>query len=143
MVVSHRESTISSNIRAIIEQLNLNPVERRRLIESRANEVDRIKFKQHRRDDDHQREIGNNNVTSKPIVTIGVYGLKRNTSNENDKKITIINAKRTIEQKQQQILMQKIRNEDKILVVKKIEPRIRQRVPTSLEISQVLEVKYL
>lgn len=33
MVVSRREGSISSNIRAIIEQLNLNPVERRRLID--------------------------------------------------------------------------------------------------------------
>lgn len=36
MVVSRREGSISSNIRAIIEQLNLNPVERRRLIDRKS-----------------------------------------------------------------------------------------------------------
>lgn len=36
--MSHREPSISSNIRAIIEQLNLNPVERRRLINKTRQE---------------------------------------------------------------------------------------------------------
>ncbi|XP_076760475.1 uncharacterized protein LOC143429010 isoform X1 [Xylocopa sonorina] len=43
MVVSHRESSISSNIRAIIEQLNLNPVERRRLIDRTKQDSARCK----------------------------------------------------------------------------------------------------
>lgn len=54
MVVSHRESNISTNIRAIIEQLNLNPVERRRLID--RNEENR--------------------KSSPPKISIGVYGSK-------------------------------------------------------------------
>ncbi|XP_051161580.1 dentin sialophosphoprotein-like isoform X2 [Leptopilina boulardi] len=54
MVVSHRESNISTNIRAIIEQLNLNPVERRRLIN--RNEENR--------------------KSSPPKISIGVYGSK-------------------------------------------------------------------
>ncbi|XP_011880040.1 PREDICTED: WEB family protein At5g16730, chloroplastic-like isoform X7 [Vollenhovia emeryi] len=67
MVVSHRESSISSNIRAIIEQLNLNPVERRRLI-------------------DKTRQGGNERCKSFPAgivvesqapkISIGVYGCK-------------------------------------------------------------------
>lgn len=67
MVVSHRESSISSNIRAIIEQLNLNPVERRRLI-------------------DKTRQGGNVRCKSfpegivvesqAPKISIGVYGCK-------------------------------------------------------------------
>lgn len=66
MVVSHRESSISSNIRAIIEQLNLNPVERRRLI-------------------DRTRQGGNARCRSfpdgivesqAPKISIGVYGCK-------------------------------------------------------------------
>lgn len=67
MVVSHRESSISSNIRAIIEQLNLNPVERRRLI-------------------DKTRQNGNTRCKSfpdgivvesqAPKISIGVYGCK-------------------------------------------------------------------
>jgi len=67
MVVSHRESSISSNIRAIIEQLNLNPVERRRLI-------------------DKTRQDGNARCKSfpdgivvesqAPKISIGVYGCK-------------------------------------------------------------------
>lgn len=67
MVVSHRESSISSNIRAIIEQLNLNPVERRRLI-------------------DKTRQSGNARCKSfpdgivvesqAPKISIGVYGCK-------------------------------------------------------------------
>ena len=65
MVVSHRETTISSNIRAIIEQLNLNPVERRRLID-RNRENARISA-----------------VDSSTKITIGVYGC-----NERNDRIT-------------------------------------------------------
>uniref|UniRef100_A0A0C9RZX4 HI_1514_0 protein n=1 Tax=Fopius arisanus TaxID=64838 RepID=A0A0C9RZX4_9HYME len=58
MVVSHRETSISSNIRAIIEQLNLNPVERRRLIDRTCdNEAIRA-------------------VSSPAKITIGVYGCR-------------------------------------------------------------------
>ncbi|XP_063987713.1 uncharacterized protein LOC135167919 isoform X4 [Diachasmimorpha longicaudata] len=56
MVVSHRETSISSNIRAIIEQLNLNPVERRRLIDRNCDNG-RIRP-----------------VSSPAKITIGVYG---------------------------------------------------------------------
>ncbi|XP_012217961.1 uro-adherence factor A-like isoform X4 [Linepithema humile] len=66
MVVSHRESSISSNIRAIIEQLNLNPVERRRLIDkSRQDGKPRCK------------SYPDGLVESQaPKITIGVYGCK-------------------------------------------------------------------
>lgn len=66
MMVVSRETTISSNIRAIIEQLNLNPVERRRLIDYRGQEsvkslpVPAVVVAQPR-----------------PRVTIGVYGCKQ------------------------------------------------------------------
>ncbi|KAK2581944.1 hypothetical protein KPH14_002392 [Odynerus spinipes] len=63
MVVSHRESSISSNIRAIIEQLNLNPVERRRLIDRTKDETVRCKSFQ-------------GVQPSVPKITIGVYGCK-------------------------------------------------------------------
>lgn len=39
MVVSHRQVSISSNIRAIIEQLNLNPVERLHLVNEKQQRV--------------------------------------------------------------------------------------------------------
>ncbi|XP_066583583.1 dentin sialophosphoprotein-like isoform X8 [Prorops nasuta] len=57
MVVTHRETSISSNIRAIIEQLKLNPVERRRLIDKNKQET-------------------NARCTSFPSakISIGVYG---------------------------------------------------------------------
>ncbi|KAI4477549.1 hypothetical protein M0804_012666 [Polistes exclamans] len=63
MVVSHRESSISSNIRAIIEQLNLNPIERRRLIDRTKEETVR-------------RQNYQGIQTSVPKITIGVYGCK-------------------------------------------------------------------
>lgn len=61
MVVSRREGSISSNIRAIIEQLNLNPVERRRLI-------DRTK-----QDAGAPRCMG---MEPAARISIGVYGCK-------------------------------------------------------------------
>ncbi|XP_074110628.1 uncharacterized protein LOC141534897 isoform X4 [Cotesia typhae] len=61
MVVS-RETSISTNIRVIIEQLNLNPVERRRLID-RTRETVRIRP-----------------VSSPANITIGVYGCNDKTS---------------------------------------------------------------
>ncbi|XP_011637330.1 nucleolar and coiled-body phosphoprotein 1-like isoform X7 [Pogonomyrmex barbatus] len=88
MVVSHRESSISSNIRAIIEQLNLNPVERRRLI-------------------DKTRQGSNARCKSfpdgivepqAPKITIGVYGCKdRSTEFEIPSPISKIAASRKIE----------------------------------------------
>ncbi|XP_076176818.1 uncharacterized protein LOC143151506 isoform X6 [Ptiloglossa arizonensis] len=62
MVVSHREGSISSNIRAIIKQLNLNPVERRRLI-------DRTK-------QDNSRCKSFPSVQTAAKISIGVYGCK-------------------------------------------------------------------
>ncbi|KAI4503074.1 hypothetical protein M0802_002118 [Mischocyttarus mexicanus] len=64
MVVSHRESSISSNIRAIIEQLNLNPIERRRLIDLRTKE------------ETVRCENYQGIQSSVPKITIGVYGCK-------------------------------------------------------------------
>lgn len=69
MVVSHRESSISSNIRAIIEQLNLNPVERRRLIE-RHDEIDNCRI------------LVNPDKTAR--VSIGVYGIRNVVSTNNN-----------------------------------------------------------
>lgn len=66
MVVSHRESSISSNIRAIIEQLNLNPVERRRLIDKTRQGSARCK----------SYPDGIVVAESPPKITIGVYGCK-------------------------------------------------------------------
>lgn len=76
-----RETAISTNIRAIIEQLNLNPIERRRLI-------------------DHTRETTKIRPTSLPAkITIGVYGCRDKNidlkqkilleNNENKKKSNI------------------------------------------------------
>ncbi|XP_076619366.1 uncharacterized protein LOC143340872 isoform X3 [Colletes latitarsis] len=62
MVVSHREGSISSNIRAIIEQLNLNPVERRRLIDRTKQDTTRCK------------SFPSVQTTAK--ISIGVYGCK-------------------------------------------------------------------
>lgn len=71
MVVSHRESSISSNIRAIIEQLNLNPVERRRLIDKT-------------RQSDNQRcknfPDGIVVESQAPKISIGVYGCKNRSA---------------------------------------------------------------
>lgn len=66
MVVSHREPSISSNIRAIIEQLNLNPVERRRLIDKTRQETTRCK----------SYPGGIVVAESPPKISIGVYGCK-------------------------------------------------------------------
>nr|XP_034188994.1 myosin-3-like isoform X3 [Osmia lignaria] len=68
MVVSHREGSISSNIRAIIEQLNLNPVERRRLI-------DRTK-----QDNTRCKSFPGVQPTAK--ISIGVYGCKEKVDYE-------------------------------------------------------------
>ena len=60
--MSRREGSISSNIRAIIEQLNLNPVERRQLIDRTKQNNGRCKpFP---------------NVQSGAKISIGVYGCK-------------------------------------------------------------------
>lgn len=68
MVVSHREPSISSNIRAIIEQLNLNPVERRRLID-RTREESKARCKS------YPDGIPGFPVDSQsPRISIGVYG---------------------------------------------------------------------
>ncbi|EZA49927.1 uncharacterized protein DDB_G0284459 isoform X3 [Ooceraea biroi] len=68
MVVSHREPSISSNIRAIIEQLNLNPVERRRLI-------DRTRQEGKARCKSYPDGIPGFPVDSQsPRISIGVYG---------------------------------------------------------------------
>lgn len=66
MVVSHRESNISSNIRAIIEQLNLNPVERRRLI-------DKTRQSSNARCKSFPEGIVESQA---PKISIGVYGCK-------------------------------------------------------------------
>lgn len=68
MVVSHREPNISSNIRAIIEQLNLNPVERRRLIDKTRQESNA-----------RCKSFPDDIVTVEsqaPKISIGVYGCK-------------------------------------------------------------------
>ena len=110
MVVSHRDSVISTNIRAIIEQLNLNPVERRRLIE-------------------RQDDIDNCNkileTSTKARVSIGVYGLKNKKINQDDKNIIINNNNNN-------------NNERKNHPIRRINPRPRQRVPaTGLQVDQV------
>ncbi|XP_008556707.1 dentin sialophosphoprotein isoform X2 [Microplitis demolitor] len=74
MVVS-RETNISTNIRAIIEQLNLNPVERRRLID-RTRENVRIRP-----------------VSSPANITIGVYGC----NDKNDRNKIGTRTKSTVE----------------------------------------------
>ncbi|XP_071641471.1 uncharacterized protein [Temnothorax longispinosus] len=68
MVVSHRESSISSNIRAIIEQLNLNPVERRRLIDKTR----------HQGGNERCKSFPDGIVVESqaPKISIGVYGCK-------------------------------------------------------------------
>lgn len=67
MVMSHRESSISSNIRAIIEQLNLNPVERRQLINKTRQEGNaRCK----------SFPDGIMMESQAPKISIGVYGCK-------------------------------------------------------------------
>ncbi|XP_029155848.1 uncharacterized protein LOC114928727 isoform X4 [Nylanderia fulva] len=67
MVMSHREPNISSNIRAIIEQLNLNPVERRRLINKTRQEGNaRCK----------SFPDGIMMESQAPKISIGVYGCK-------------------------------------------------------------------
>nr|XP_031834092.1 uncharacterized protein LOC116427646 [Nomia melanderi] len=68
MVVSHREGSISSNIRAIIEQLNLNPVERRRLIDRTKQDAPRCK------------SFPSVQTTAK--ISIGVYGCKEKVEYE-------------------------------------------------------------
>ncbi|XP_054000062.1 nucleolar and coiled-body phosphoprotein 1-like isoform X6 [Hylaeus anthracinus] len=68
MVVSHREGSISSNIRAIIEQLNLNPVERRRLIDRTKQDSARCK------------SFSSVQTTAK--ISIGVYGCKEKVEYE-------------------------------------------------------------
>nr|XP_033187648.1 uncharacterized protein LOC117155601 isoform X10 [Bombus vancouverensis nearcticus] len=68
MVVSHREGSISSNIRAIIEQLNLNPVETRRLIDRTKQDGARCK--------------GYQGVQPTAKISIGVYGCKEKVEYE-------------------------------------------------------------
>ncbi|XP_012532316.2 uncharacterized protein LOC105834408 isoform X5 [Monomorium pharaonis] len=68
MVVSHRESSISSNIRAIIEQLNLNPVERRRLIDKTRQGGNPARCKSF--------PDGIVVESQAPKISIGVYGCK-------------------------------------------------------------------
>ncbi|XP_076276060.1 uncharacterized protein LOC143206990 isoform X6 [Lasioglossum baleicum] len=68
MVVSHREGSISSNIRAIIEQLNLNPVERRRLIDRTKQDTSRCKSFP--------------SVQTGAKISIGVYGCKEKVEYE-------------------------------------------------------------
>lgn len=63
MVVSHREGSISSNIRAIIEQLKLNPVERGRLLIDRAKQ-------------DSSRCKSFQGVQPTAKISIGVYGCR-------------------------------------------------------------------
>ena len=79
MVVSHRESSISSNIRAIIEQLNLNPVEREHLQRCNAS------IKQLPRKPPpptmKRPNVNNPDPIVRPKVTIGVYGLKNEDNN--------------------------------------------------------------
>lgn len=109
MVVSHRESTISSNIRAIIEQLNLNPVERRRLIEARGPEHQRCGIKQRQL----QQVESMHQAQERTRVTIGVYGLG-----------------------QQHPYHQEIQPRPR-KPVRRIEPRPRQRLPPRLELEEV------
>lgn len=80
MVVSHREPNISSNIRAIIEQLNLNPVERRRLIDKTRQESNA-----------RCKSFPDDIVTVEsqaPKISIGVYGCK-DRSRMSDRPITM------------------------------------------------------
>lgn len=69
-MVMSRDTTISTNIRAIIEQLNFNPVERRRRLIDRNKESTKIRP-----------------VSLPAKITIGVYGCRDNTV---DLKSTII-----------------------------------------------------
>ncbi|KAL0099943.1 hypothetical protein PUN28_019992 [Cardiocondyla obscurior] len=68
MVVSHREPSISSNIRAIIEQLNLNPVERRRLIDKTKQNSGNVRCRSF--------PDGIMVESQAPKISIGVYGCK-------------------------------------------------------------------
>ncbi|XP_061927595.1 otolith matrix protein OMM-64 isoform X12 [Apis cerana] len=70
MVVSRREGSISSNIRAIIEQLNLNPVERRRLIDRTKQDGARCVVGYHQ------------GVQPAAKISIGVYGCKEKVGYE-------------------------------------------------------------
>ncbi|XP_014230520.1 bromodomain-containing protein DDB_G0270170-like isoform X2 [Trichogramma pretiosum] len=95
MVVSHREGNISSNIRAIIEQLNLNPTERDRLQQC-SNNSSSIKQQQIQQRNNHHiaspmmmRLAPKNNhhrpeAADRPRVTIGVYGLNNHHHNNNN-----------------------------------------------------------
>uniref|UniRef100_A0ABD2VWV9 WH2 domain-containing protein n=1 Tax=Trichogramma kaykai TaxID=54128 RepID=A0ABD2VWV9_9HYME len=95
MVVSHREGNISSNIRAIIEQLNLNPTERDRLQQC-SNNSSSIKQQQIQQRNNHHiaspmmmRLAPKNNhhrpePADRPRVTIGVYGLNNHHHNNNN-----------------------------------------------------------
>ncbi|XP_020291993.1 uncharacterized protein LOC109858794 isoform X2 [Pseudomyrmex gracilis] len=65
MVVSHREPSISTNIRAIIEQLNLSPVKRRQLID-----------KKNRKDNARCKSFPDGIMDSQTKISIGIYGCK-------------------------------------------------------------------
>lgn len=135
MVVSHhRESSISSNIRAIIEQLNLNPVERRRLIESRSDEP---RCKSHVVD-----------ASTKPRVTIGVYGqiqqqeyIKKFVEEKSiDNYSSVVVVQQQEPEVEQQVILQQPRPRK---IARKIEPRPRQRIPPRLELEEVFELTLL
>ncbi|XP_014208516.1 uncharacterized protein LOC106639420 [Copidosoma floridanum] len=124
MVVSHRESSISSNIRAIIEQLNLDPLERRRLIESRPDDVDRCKQQlQQQRQEQRTHQLRQKQVESSgPRVTIGVYGLGRRVVDENKRNtatIELLRTKKPLVPRPRQRVPEKIELEDKVLEVPK------------------------
>lgn len=133
MVVSHRESSISSNIRAIIEQLNLNPVERRRLIESRSAGDLKLSNKQqhiHQQQQQQQKHCTALLVESvtRPRVTIGVYGLRQVDSQER----SIIGKSNGLTDVQQSLQSEKRK------VVRRLEARTRQRIPPRLEVDEVV-----
>lgn len=151
MVVSHRESSISSNIRAIIEQLNLNPVERRRLIESRSTGDLKLSNKQHIHHQHQQQKHAALLVESvtRPRVTIGVYGLRQLDNNKNLQERSI--GKIDVQQQHHHGLqsLQSIKSiqslqslqSEKRKVVRRVEARTRQRIPPRLELDEVAFVE--
>ncbi|XP_044002757.1 uncharacterized protein DDB_G0288805-like isoform X7 [Aphidius gifuensis] len=91
-MVMSRDTTISTNIRAIIEQLNFNPVERRRRLIDRNNETTKIRP-----------------VSLPAKITIGVYGCRDNNV---DLKSTIIRNNNNDVKKMKNINIIEFKNDD-------------------------------
>ncbi|KAG7198191.1 hypothetical protein KM043_005604 [Ampulex compressa] len=121
MVVSHRETSISSNIRAIIEQLNLNPVETRRLIDRTKQESARCKSFQ--------------GVQSAPKISIGVYGCKDEYKSPVRAVCKIEDRPRSRPETRQIIQNKK----ESILVVETVEVKVEDKISGSITSSRKIE----